>query len=219
MPGRPTVKGLHLRPPGRPSKRRRTAAPSLSVTVTAGGTVTNYPILLGNSLATPTSRALSGGIGLHPNYSKLNTLPDFVPVLVRQPSDNTHIVLGQRDHIQPKTGRRVQTRRFPIRDSTIRRAQRVCRPRGNQTQDHVRPMALIDGRGQNHGRSRLRDPGAWEGCNYDVSRPQAPVRSRSSNADKDARCASARSASVQASDQSTRAPFARSRSRVVQVIT
>lgn len=102
----------------------------------------------------------------------------------------------------------MQTRCLPVRDLTIRGAQRVCRPRGDQTEYDVRAMALVEGYGQNHRGPRLRNPGAWEGCDYEVPGLQVCSRSRSSKLDKDARRASARFSSVQVSDQSTLLPFA-----------
>lgn len=158
-------------------------------------------------------------IGSCASDSQLNASPDFAPVMVGQPSNNAHIALEQRDQIQPKTRRGMQTGRFPVPDLAIGRAQRVRGPGGNQTQDDVRAMALISRRGNNNCGSCFGCPGAWEGCDYDVPRRQDSSRSRSSNLDKDARCASARSSSVHVADQSTRLPFARLRSCVAQVIT
>jgi hypothetical protein len=153
------------------------------------------------------------------DYSGLNALSDFVPVVVCQLSDNTNITLEQGDEIQPKPRRRVQTRRLPVRDLAIGWAQRIVRLRRNQTQDYVRAMALINNRGQNHSRSRFRNLRARKGRDYDVPWRQVSLRSRSSSVDREARRASARSSLVHVSDQSTLLPFARSRSRVVQAIT
>jgi hypothetical protein len=90
-----------------------------------------------------------------PHYSKLNVSSDFMPVIVCRPADSTHVALQQRDQIKPKAGRGVQARFFPLSDLAIGRAQRVGRPRGNQPQDDVRAMALIDSRGQNHSGPRV----------------------------------------------------------------
>jgi len=57
------------------------------------------------------------------NHSDVHALQDFQPVIVSQPSHNTHIALEQCDQVQPKTGRRMQAR--PVLDLTISWAQRI----------------------------------------------------------------------------------------------
>jgi len=90
----------------------------------------------------PVARSLAAGQALR-GRKRHPTVEDRVTVyagatMVRQPSDNTHIALEQRHQVKAKTGRRVEARRLPVLDLAIRRAQRVRRPRGDQTQDDVR---------------------------------------------------------------------------------
>lgn len=136
------------------------------------------------------------------DYSQSNATPHLLPIAVCQPANNSHIALQQCNHVQPKTGRRVQPRRFPVADITIGRGQGIRRLRGGQPEDDIGTMTLIDGRGQDHSRPDLRNPRSWERRDYDVTRPQVPCRSRSSNFDNDAVRTSARSSSVHVSDQS-----------------
>jgi hypothetical protein len=124
----------------------------------------------------PVARSLAAGQALR-GRKRHPTIEDRVTVyagatMVRQPSDNTHIALEQRHQVKAKTGRRAEVRRLPVLDLAIRRAQRVSRPRGNQTQDDVRTMAQIDSRGQNHGGPGLRViQGAGKASDYDPNGP------------------------------------------------
>jgi hypothetical protein len=153
------------------------------------------------------------------HYSDLNAAPHFLPVAILKPPDNSYIDLKQCDQVKPKTGWCVQARRLPVADLIISRGQGIDRPRGNQPKNHVGAVKLIDSSGQHHGRPDLRNSRARKCGNYDVAWLQASRCSRLSYLDSDASRASARSSSVQVSDQSTLLPSPRSRSRVTHVIT
>jgi hypothetical protein len=77
---------------------------------TCSGNGGRQPEPLGGWLAVPgrrRDRRLPRGIRFRPSYSKLNALPDLVPVVVCQPSNYAHITLKQGDQEQPKTRRCV----------------------------------------------------------------------------------------------------------------
>ena len=65
--------------------------------------------------------------------SKLNALPDFLPVVFRQPSDYMHITLKPRREVQPKSRRCLETCCLPIPDFIVSRAKMIDPRRREQT--------------------------------------------------------------------------------------
>jgi hypothetical protein len=80
---------------------------------------------------------------LFSNQSELYAFLNIPPIPSRQSTDDAHIPLEQRDQIQSKTGRRMQSCRPPILDFTIRRAERIRWSSGDQAENNVRTMMLV----------------------------------------------------------------------------
>lgn len=115
----------------------------------------NYLILIGHADLLPRlcgevtiPRLCIPGLALLPDHSTLNALPDFLPVVVCQPSHSTHITLQQRNYVKPKPGRSVQARCLPVPDLIIGWAQRINWLRRNQSEHNIWARTLIDARGQ-----------------------------------------------------------------------
>jgi hypothetical protein len=115
----------------------------------------------------------------------------------------------------------MKSRLSPVTQLAIGRSQLSGRLCGDQANDNVGPMTMIQFCRQHHGRPDFGRIGARKSANYDVAGLQRPSLSCSSNRLRDAAVASARSASDQESDHSTgrsrpRSPSCRAQSRILR---
>ena len=113
----------------------------------------------------------------------------------------------------------MKSRLSPVAQFAIRWSQFHRGLRCDQTNDYVRPMAMVKFGREHHGGSDLHGVCAWKRADYDITWLQRPSRSCFSNRSRDASVASRRSSSDQESDHSTRRSPPRSASCCAQTST
>jgi hypothetical protein len=105
---------------------------------------------------------------------------------------------------QPEEGRLLKSRLPPVAQFAISRSQFLWGLRCDQTNDYVRPMAMVKFGREHHGGPNLCRGCAWKRTGYDIAWLQRPSRSSFSNRSRDASVASRRSSPDQESDHSIR---------------
>jgi len=106
----------------------------------------------------------------------------------------------------------MESRQSPVAQFAIGRSDFLRGLCCDQTNDHVRPMAVVKFGREHHGGPDLRCVCARKCADHDVTWLQRPSRSCCSNRSRDAAVASRRSSSDHESDHSTRRPHPRSAS-------
>ena len=99
-----------------------------------------------------------------------------MPIGLRKPPNQAYVTLKQRYAKQPEDGRLMKSRLSPVAQFAIRRSQFLRKLCCDQTNDHVRPMAMVKLVRQHHGWPNLRRVCAWKGADHDVTWPQNPSR-------------------------------------------
>ncbi len=113
----------------------------------------------------------------------------------------------------------MKSRLLPVAQFAVGRSQFFRSLCCDQTNNYVRPMAMVKFSREHHSGSDLRRVCATKGANHNVAGPQRPSRSCCSNRSRDASEASRRSSSDQESDHSTPRPPPRSASCCAQTST